>query len=261
MVALTTGSMLSMWISELITNEDLGNGSSMLIAINIISNISFNVSDFSLNLISFENIVIASSILIFYLLTVCLIAFVQDSYKKVFFVSARQLTRESVDLKDSFIPIKINPGGIMPLVLSSTFATVLLNPFIGTQTIGFLKELSMMIINLIILIWVSTVYSRVTLNPKELARRLRLMGCSIPGLKPGKETEQYLKKVISRAGCIGGIYLAFIAFSPLIINKVFHFTVFRSLASLVILMGVVSEVSSQVQGYLLSKKYEEFLKK
>lgn len=132
-VSLTTGSMLSMWFAELITNEKLGNGSSMIIFINIIGGIPANLGDFLKNLNNTSNVNNFLTLLLayaIYLIIVSIIVIVQDSYKKVNIVSARQLSFNSLDsnpqgseLKNSYIPIKLNQGGIMPLVFSTTIAT------------------------------------------------------------------------------------------------------------------------------------------
>jgi preprotein translocase subunit SecY len=137
-VALTTGSMLSMWFAELITNENLGNGSSMIIFINIIGSIPANFNEFVQNLnntSSINNIVTTMFVFLFYLFIVCMIVLVQESYKKIDIVSARQLNfnsaekgSQSTELKNSYIPIKLNQGGIMPLVFSTTIATLLFYP-------------------------------------------------------------------------------------------------------------------------------------
>ena len=137
-VALTTGSMLSMWFAELITNENLGNGSSMIIFINIIGSIPASFSEFSQNLANTSSLAsIGTTTFVFalYLFIVCMIVLVQESYKKIDIVSARQLNfnstekdPQSSELKNSYIPIKLNQGGIMPLVFSTTIATLLFYP-------------------------------------------------------------------------------------------------------------------------------------
>ena len=133
-LALTTGSMLSMWFAELITNENLGNGSSMIIFINIVGGIPANLGKFETGLAggNLLPVIIAYAI---YLVIVSLIILVQDSYKQVNIVSARQLSysstekdSQSTELKNSYIPIKLNQGGIMPLVFSTTIATFLFYP-------------------------------------------------------------------------------------------------------------------------------------
>jgi len=276
-VALTTGSMLSMWFAELITNENLGNGSSMIIFINIIGSIPANFNEFSQNLAntsSITSIVTTTVVFLLYLFIVCMIVLVQESYKKIDIVSARQLNFNSnekdpqnTELKNSYIPIKLNQGGIMPLVFSSTIATLLFYPLqifltgifaaMGGNLTSFLTLISFFL-NLVLVIFFSSFYALIVLKPKDLSENLTKLAYSIPGLKQGKETTQYLEQIISRLAFMGGIFLAFLALFPFVLSGLFHFNVFKNLTSLVILVGVITDVSSQIRGYLISQNYESF---
>jgi len=168
--SLTTGSMLSMWFAELITKENLGNGSSMIIFINILGGLPASISEFNSSLensSSVSNFVTLSSAYVIYLVIVALIVLVQDSYKKVSIVSARQLnfnyleqSSTSTKLKNSYIPIKLNQGGIMPLVFSTTIAAFLFYPlqlglskiFASDQLTNFLV-LSSFVLNLVLVVF------------------------------------------------------------------------------------------------------------
>jgi preprotein translocase subunit SecY len=275
--SLTTGSMLSMWFAELITKENLGNGSSMIIFINILGGLPASISEFNSSLensSSINNFVTLSSAYIIYIIIVALIVLVQDSYKKVNIVSARQLnfnyleqSSTSTKLKNSYIPIKLNQGGIMPLVFSTTIAAFLFYPlqlglskiFSSGQLTNFLV-LSSFILNLVLVVFFSTFYALLVLKPKDLSDNLTKMAYNVPGLKQGKDTTRYLEKIISRLAFMGGIFLAFLAFFPLLIGNLFQFNVFKNLTSLIILIGVITDVTSQIKGYLVSQNYESFKK-
>ena len=225
-LALTTGSMLSMWFAELITNENLGNGSSMIIFINIVGGIPANLGKFETGLAggNLLPVIIAYAI---YLVIVSLIILVQDSYKQVNIVSARQLSysstekdSQSTELKNSYIPIKLNQGGIMPLVFSTTIATFLFYPLQlaltngleGDQLTNVLTIFSVAL-NIVLVVFFSSFYALLVLKPKDLSENLTKMAYNIPGLKQGTATTQYLEQVISRLAFMGGIFLAFLAFS------------------------------------------------
>jgi preprotein translocase subunit SecY len=277
--SLTTGSMLSMWFAELITKEDLGNGSSMIIFINIIGGLPANITEFTSNLenssstSNFAALVLAYSI---YLVIVAIIVLVQDSYKRVSIVSARQLnfnyleqSPSNSEFKNSYIPIKLNQGGIMPLVFSTTIATFLFYPLqlglskIFTMENGQLTNLltlSSFVLNLILVVFFSTFYALLVLKPKDLSENLTKMAYSVPGFKQGKETTRYLEQIISRLAFMGGIFLAFLAFFPILVGNFFQFNIFKNLTSLIILIGVITDVTSQVKGYLVSQNYESFKK-
>jgi preprotein translocase subunit SecY len=275
--ALTTGSMLSMWLAELITNEQLGNGSSMIIFINIIGSLPTNFTEFTKSVESnsgIMNILNLGLILIVYLLIVCIIILVQASYKKVAIVSARQLSvnylaqgSQNSELKNSYIPIKLNPGGIMPLVFSTTITTLLLYPlqlfFTGVipQAAGQLTSILTVTsfgLNIFLVVFFSSFYALLVLKPKDLSENLTKMAYNIPGLKQGKETTEHLEQIISRLAFMGGIFLAFLAFFPFILSSVFKINILKNLTSLVILVGVITDVSSQIRGYLVSQNYESF---
>jgi preprotein translocase subunit SecY len=278
--SLTTGSMLSMWFAELITKENLGNGSSMIIFINIIGGLPASLTEFSASLkssASLNNFFTFVAAYIVYLGIVGIIVLVQDSYKKVDIVSARQLNFNYLEqssstgsqLKSSYIPIKLNQGGIMPLVFSTTIATFLFYPLQivlskisiidGAQLTSVLTFASF-VLNLFLIVFFSTFYALLVLKPKDLSENLTKMAYNIPGIKQGKETVQHLEQIISRLAFMGGIFLAFLAFFPILVGNLFQFNIFKNLTSLIILVGVITDVTSQVKGYLVSQNYESFKK-
>ena len=275
--SLTTGSMLSMWFAELITNENLGNGSSMIIFINIVGGLPSNFGKLQNNLNGDSNLTGLFTVAIayiVYLAIVSLIVLVQDSYKRVNIVSARQLNfnyleQSSPDskLKNSYIPIKLNQGGIMPLVFSTTIATFLFYPLqlalskvLPVDLLTTFLTFASFGLNLVLVVFFSTFYALLVLKPKDLSDNLTKMTYNVPGLKQGKETTRYLEQVISRLAFMGGIFLAFLAFFPLLVGNIFQFNIFKNLTSLIILIGVITDVTSQVKGYLVSQNYESFKK-
>ena len=275
-LSLTTGSMLSMWFAELITNEKVGNGSSTIIFINIIGGLPANFSNVSQ---SAEGSSMASNVLLLafaylvYLVIVSIIVLVQDSYKKINIVSARQLNFNAADnnpetsLKNSYIPIKLNQGGIMPLVFSTTIATFLFYPLqiaitkiftVGGASLTNVLTFFSFGLNIVLVVFFSSFYALLVLKPKDLSDNLTKMAYNVPGLKQGKETSQYLERVISRLAFMGGIFLAFLAFFPFLVGNLFQFNLFKNLTSLIILIGVITDVSSQIRGFLVSQNYESF---
>ena len=115
-------------------------------------------------------------------------------------------------------------------------------------------------LNIILVVFFSSFYALLVLKPKDLSENLTKMAYNIPGLKQGKETTQYLEQVISRLAFMGGLFLAFLAFFPIVLANVFQFNIFKNLTSLIILIGVITDVSSQIRGFLVSQNYESFKK-
>jgi preprotein translocase subunit SecY len=277
-LSLTTGSILSMWFAELITEEGLGNGSSMLIFINIVGGIpnSFkNIDQLLLRDTSYiNNIFTISKLLFAYILIVLIIVIFQYSYKKVDIVSAKQLnlnysgeSTQLSELKNSYIPLKLNQGGIMPLVFSSTIVVFLSYPLqiLVSSNLGikfsFLPTAITLLstsLNVILVIFFSCFYALLILKPEDISQNLAKMTYSIPGVRQGKKTTRHLEKLINRLAFMGGLFLAFLAFFPLFLGNLFQSNLFRNTTSLLILIGVITDVTSQVRGYLVSRRYEGF---
>ena len=272
-LALVTGSILSMWFSELITEEGLGNGSSMLIFINIVGSIPNSFSELNNALFSqasyLDNLRISGQGLIFYLFVVSVIILFQDSYKKINIVAAKQLNLSSSDqsqnfsqLKNSYIPLKVNQGGIMPLVFSSTIAVFLAYPVQQLLNLGFVNNSFLSIysitINILLVVLFSCFYAGLVLKPDDISQNLAKMAYSIPGIRQGKDTTKYLEKTVARLAFLGGLFLAFLAFFPLVVGNVLQVNIFKNVTSLLILIGVITDVTSQIRGYLVARKYEGF---
>ena len=272
-LALVTGSILSMWFSELITEEGLGNGSSMLIFINIVGSIPNSFSELNNALFSqasyLDILRISGQGLIFYLFVVSVIILFQDSYKKINIVAAKQLNLSSSDqsqnfsqLKNSYIPLKVNQGGIMPLVFSSTIAVFLAYPVQQLLNLGFVNNSFLSVysitINILLVVLFSCFYAGLVLKPDDISQNLAKMAYSIPGIRQGKDTTKYLEKTVARLSFLGGLFLAFLAFFPLVVGNVLQVNIFKNVTSLLILIGVITDVTSQIRGYLVARKYEGF---
>jgi preprotein translocase subunit SecY len=278
-LSLTTGSLLSMWFAELITEESLGNGSSMIIFINIIGSIPNSFADFSKKLIGasyLDTIFLIFQGLSIYLFIVFVIVLFQDAYKKINIVSAKQLNLsysvsipQSGELKNSYIPIKLNQGGIMPLVFSSTIATFLYYPlqiFANSSfglSLGFMPALMVgysFVLNIVLVVFFSGFYALLVLKPNDISQNLAKMAYSIPGVRQGNQTTQFLKQTVSRLAFMGGLFLAFLAFFPILLGNIFQFNIFKNVTSLLILVGVITDTTAQIRGYLISRNYEGFKK-
>jgi preprotein translocase subunit SecY len=273
-LSLTTGSMLSMWFGELITKENLGNGSAMIIFISIVGRLPANFREFTTELgnsSALNNFTILLLAYGFYLVIVATIVLVQESYKRVEIVSTRQLSFSDLEeglpiskTKEDFIPVKLNHGGVMPLVFSTTVAVFLFyflqfalsKVFVtgGDQLTSALTFLAF-VLNLVLVIFFSAFYALLVLKPKELSENLTKMVYNVRGLKQGKETTKYLEQVINRLAFMGGVFLAFLAFFPLVVGSLFKVSALKNLTSIVLLVGVITDIISQVKGYLVSRNF------
>jgi len=272
-LALTTGSILVMWISEQITEKGIGNGASLLIFVNIISGLPKLLQQKQPS-VGAENELLELFLLVFIFLSMIIgIIFVQEGARRIPIVSAKQLSQGQAQTKTSYLPLKLNQGGVMPIIFASA---VLVLPSYLTQLTK--NESILSILNLfspggsnkniyllfyfILILFFSYFYTSLVLNPNDVAQNLKKMESSIPGIRPGKATIDYLQKTLNRLTFLGALFLALIAVIPSLIESLTNISTFKGLGatSLLILVGVAIDTSKQVQTYLISKNYENIMK-
>lgn len=259
-LALTTGSMIILWLSDLITENGIGNGSSIVITLNILSVLpntiktiteSGNIISILFNFISFTILIIG-------------IIYVQEAVRIIPLISAKQLFAQQNQtsnqaMNTSYLPLKINQGGVMPIIFSSTFLTFLtvaVNYVLSLQILPMqfnnAKAISLIYggINFVLIFAFSLFYSNLILNPKEIAKDLNKMAITIPNIRPGKQTTSFLKKTLTRLSLLGALFLAILVALPNIRSS-YGFGV----TSLLILVGVTVDTARQIQTLLISKIY------
>jgi len=272
-LALTTGSMLVMWISEQITEKGIGNGASMLIFVNIISGLPKLIQKGSGSIENKSNLFELFALALIFLIMIIGIIFIQEGTRRIPIISARQLGKGQIQNKTSYLPLRLNQGGVMPIIFASAFlvlpayvSQITTNPII--LSIATLispsstnKSIYLLFYFLLILFF-SYFYASLILNPSDVSKNLKKMESSIPGVRPGKATTDYLQKTLNRLTFLGALFLAFIALVPSLIESITNISTFKGLGatSLLILVGVAIDTSKQVQTYLISKNYENILK-
>lgn len=267
--SLTTGAMIIMWFSEIITEKGIGNGASLLIFQNIISGIPQNLKN-SVNINQNE---IINKFLIFlplFIIMLVITILVQEGIRKINIVSARQLiTSNNVD-PQSYLPLKLNQGGVMPIVFASASMALpnYLKSIISNTKIQQILDLFIsnnvfyLFIYGILIIVFSYFYSSLVLNTEDLSKNLKKMGASIPDIRPGADTNKYLKQIINRLTFLGSIFLFIVALVPSLIAQVTNINTFKGLGatSLLILVGVAIDTAKQIQTYIISEQYENMMK-
>jgi preprotein translocase subunit SecY len=264
-VWLTTGAMIILWLSELITDYGLGNGASLLIYTNIISNLP-NLS----KAIFIENESIPSKLGIALLIFGSLygIVFLQEGVRIIPLISSKQLNQVAVlsqdSLTDNYLPLRLNQAGVMPIILTTTILVVpnyisnlgLLPKFnlsINLESLSFLYWIGYF--GLILLF--SSFYSAIVLNPKDLSDQLQKMAVTIPGVRPGIQTTFYLKQVMKRITFVGATMLATLVTIPNFIESTLNITSLNGLSttSLLILAGVILDLVREVKNIYYSNVY------
>jgi len=263
-VWLTTGAMIVLWLSEIITDYGLGNGASLLIYINIIS----NLPNLSKTIIS-ENLTLFSGLGFVFLIFGSLygIIFLQEGIRNIPLISSKQLIQSSGQdsgTTNNYIPLRLNQAGVMPIIL--TTAILVIPNYISS--IGILPRLNLPenLEFLSVFYWVSyfgfillfsSFYSQLVLNPKDLSDQLQKMAVTIPGIRPGVQTTFYLKQVMKRVTLIGAILLATLVSIPNFIESTLNITSLNGLSttSLLILAGVVLDLLREVNNIYYSNIY------
>lgn len=272
-LALTTGSMLTMWFSEQITEKGIGNGPSLLIFINIIAGLPKLIQQKSglinANSQTTELLVLAS----IFLFMIVGIIFIQEGTRRIPIISARQLGKGQSQNKTSYLPLRLNQGGVMPIIFASAILVLpaYLSQIIKNQfVLNFLSLLSpnsgdkniYLVFYFSLILFFSYFYASLVINPNDVSQNLKKMESSIPGVRPGKATTDYLQKTLNRLTFLGALFLAFIAVIPSIIENLTHISTFKGLGatSLLILVGVAIDTSRQIQTYLIARNYENIMK-
>jgi preprotein translocase subunit SecY len=259
---LTTGAMIVLWLSELITDYGLGNGASLLIYTNIISNLPTLFKKLILensdNFTTFS--IISISVLIF--ASLYGIVFLQQGIRKVPLISSKQLNQSSLqDAVNNYLPLRFNQAGVMPIILT-TAILVIPNYIVSLGVFQWLNFLT----SFKFLYWIgyfglilafSSFYSSIVLNPKDISDQLQKMAVTIPGVRPGLQTTFYLKQVIKRITLIGATMLATLTVVPNFIESTLNITGLNGLSttSLLILAGVVLDLIREINNIYYSNVY------
>lgn len=282
-VILTAGSAFTMWMAELMTERGIGNGASMLIFCGIISKIPFYVGQTS-TLVSGNSALQLPLLvlLVIFIATMVFIVIQHEAARKVIIVNPRrQVGNKVYGGTNTFIPFKLNPGGVMPIIFAIAillFPTTILG-LVGQANIPN-EALRNIIINVsnflspsgfayntiyfLLIVGLTFFYASIipNLQPKEIANNLKKYGSSIPGIKPGKPTAEALDKILSKTTFIGAFSLGIIALIPSLACDFTGITTLQGIGatSLIIMVGVALDFINQVRTNLLPKNYESFLK-
>jgi preprotein translocase subunit SecY len=277
-LALTAGSMFVMWVSELITERGIGNGASLLIFLNIVAVLPKTLGD-TIDLAQTggrDTIAKVVLLLLVFLVTIVTIVFVQEGTRRIPIVSARrQVGKKLYRERTSYLPLRLNQGGVMPIIFASA---VLILPsslagFVGNQ--GGVSQTLIQVANALqpgnwvyilvyslMILFFSYFYASLIVQPEDVSKNLKKMGASIPGIRPGDATTRYLQGVLNRLTLLGAVFLSIVAIVPTLVEGATGVTTFRGLGatSLLILVGVAIDTAKQIQTYVISQRYEGMVK-
>lgn len=274
LITLVAGTMFLVWLADLITEKGIGNGSSIIIFLGIISGLPMTLYTWVTGLMAGTVSIISTILmLIIVVATVLLVVMIQEGERKVPVQYAKRVVgRKMYGGKSTHIPVKVNMAGVMPVIFSNAILALF-------QTVGLLlggdaqnwvtKYLTVSgsvgiylytIINVILIIVFAYFYTAVQFNTVEYARNLQQYGGFIPGIRPGKPTSDYLGKVSSRITLIGAIVLAVLSTLPTILSKLFSLNITFGGTAIIIVVGVILETFKQLEAMLTMRHYKGFLK-
>lgn len=271
-LALTAGSMFVMWLGELITERGIGNGASLLIVVSIVSGLPRSLGQ-TLELAQTGDRSLVGGIIILllvFLVMIVGIVFVQEGTRRIPIISARrQVGRKTYLERSSYLPLRLNQSGVMPIIFASAvlFLPVYIAEFTRNPTLNQLATYLSpsgptpwiyVIFYLSLILFFSYFWTSLTINPVDLSQNLKKMGASIPGIRPGKATSDYIERVLNRLTFLGAIFLGLVAIVPTAVESATRVTTFQGFGatSLLIVVGVAIETAKQIQTYVISQRYE-----
>ncbi|WP_448598025.1 preprotein translocase subunit SecY [Thermoleptolyngbya sp.] len=273
-LALTAGSMFVMWVGELITERGVGNGASLLIFVSIVSTLPRSLGQ-TIDLAQSGDRSVVSGVIILLLVFLAMIVgivFVQEGTRRIPIISARrQVGRKLYLEKSSYLPLRLNQGGVMPIIFATAVLSlpIYLSQFFGdnemvTRVLSYLRPGTWVYVLalLLLILFFSYFYASLVVNPVDMSQNLKKMGASVPGIRPGKATSDYLERVLNRLTFLGAIFLGLVAIVPAAVEGATRVTTFQGLGatSLLILVGVAIDTAKQIQTYVISQRYEGMVK-
>ena len=275
----TAGTALMMWLGEQINQKGVGNGISILLFVGIIARLPVTLGSlweyFQMGLSGeVQWIILPIVFILLFLVIIWVIVFMNDAERRIPVQYAKRVVgRKMYGGQSTYLPIKVGLSGVMPIIFASSIlsipSTILL--FIGEENVkgtfweGFFNTFSMggwiyMALYFVLIIGFAYFYVTIQYNPVEMANNLRQNNGTIKGIRPGKPTQDFLAKILSKITLIGALFLAFIAIIPLLYSNL---TGMRGLmmggTSVIILVGVALETMKQIESQMMMRHYKGFL--
>ena len=284
-VSLTAGSAFLMWVGERITEKGVGNGISIVLMINILSRVPSDITTLYETFIKPQTVakgaLAAVIILAVIVVTVVLVILLNGATRNIPFQYAKKMQgRKMVGGQSSSIPLKVNTAGVIPVIFASSLMSMpsIIAAFMGRGNgngIGskILKGLSQQnwfslsnpvytlgfVLYAVMIVFFAYFYTSITFNPIEVADNMKKQGGFIPGIRPGKPTQDYLEKILNYIIFIGAIGLLIVCTIPIVFNGAFGASVSFGGTSIIIIVGVVLETLKQIESQMLVRNYRGFL--
>ena len=272
-LSLICGTTLIMWLAEQITAKGVGNGSSMIIFINIVSNLPMGISTLYYYISSGDVAGIVKTVaLVLILLAVIVFIVIANNGERRIPVqySSKMVGRRSVGGRSTFMPIKVNTSGVISIIFAisllqfpETIAQFIKPSATWQKVIEVLRMTNPVgfVLYIVLILFFTYFYTSIVINPNEIAGNMKKNGGFIPGVRPGQPTSNYITKVVSRITFVGAICYALIAMVPILLQWIFKMNVGFGGTTLIIVVGVCLDLVKALESQLLMRHYKGFLKK
>jgi len=259
-----------MWLGELISEKGIGNGISLIIALNIVSGLPNQFSNIAVS--SAGNYGTIFMIALLAIVTIIVIVIMNDAVRKIPVTYPRRAAAgTSARAVDSYLPLKVNTAGVIPIIFALSFLTfpAIVARFLSTAKADSLRSIATLVtdftnnsfyygLSYFLLVFVFTFfYTYIVFQPKEIAENLQKQGGFVPGVRPGNETSNYLSYVIGRLTLVGAVFLALIAVAPNILQSTTGIqTLVVGGTSILIVVSVIIETSRTIQSQMSMRRYD-----
>ncbi|SDG14275.1 protein translocase subunit secY/sec61 alpha [Fontibacillus panacisegetis] len=277
-IVLTAGTSFLMWLGEQITEKGIGNGISLIIFAGIVAAIPSHIqsiaqSEFIVEGQNFMNVVKSIAVVLVCVLIVIGVIYIQQAIRKIPVQYAKRVVGNKMyGGQNTHIPLKINAAGVIPVIFAVSllqFPVVIANFW---STHNWAKWISDnfaidrplgMVLYIVMIIGFTFFYTFVQMNPQQMAENMKKNGGYIPGIRPGKTTEKYLTKVLTRLTMTGAIFLAVISILPIGLGALANLprTVQIGGTSILIVIGVALDTMKTIEGQLIKRHYKGFINK
>lgn len=271
-VSLVTGTMFLMWLGEQITERGIGNGISLIITAGIASGIPSGIAKL-VTLTNQGSMSMLTALLIVFgaLLLIYLVVYFESAQRKIPIHYAKRQFNGRVGSQNTHMPFKLNMAGVIPPIFASSiilFPSTLLGWFGSADTNSVLHKIAGLLQHgqlLYMALFAATViffcyfYTALVFSPKEMAENLKKSGAFVPGIRPGEQTSRYLEKVVLRLTLFGALYITTICLIPEFLTTVLNVPFYLGGTSLLILVVVTMDFSTQINSYRLTQQYDKLM--
>jgi preprotein translocase subunit SecY len=273
-VSLTAGTIFLMWLGEQITERGVGNGISLIIFAGIVAGLPRAVAG-TLELVNTGQLSIPATLIILALVlaVIYFIVRVERGQRRITVNYAQRQGRVAYQNQSTHLPLKVNMSGVIPAIFASSiviFPSTLATWFSGTEGMGWLTDVSAALTpgNLAytimysgLIIFFCFFYTAMVFNSKETADNLKRSGAFIPGIRPGRQTAEYIDHVLTRLTMVGSVYLVAVCLLPDVFRVLWQVPFYFGGTSVLIVVVVIMDFIAQIQAHLISHQYDSLMKK